>query len=106
MSLEHAPAGHPAPEFIDHLRTVLQGPGIAAPPVATLPLVMNNTVSNAAIDSKSIAVLPFEDLSPARDQEHFSDGLAEAVIDLLTQVPDIRVIARTSSFSFKGARRE
>ncbi|MGO9850010.1 MAG: TIR domain-containing protein, partial [Steroidobacteraceae bacterium] len=56
----------------------------------------------AAVSEKSIAVLPFADMSPARDHEYFSDGLAEALIELLTQVRDLRVPARTSSFSFKG----
>jgi eukaryotic-like serine/threonine-protein kinase len=50
----------------------------------------------------SIAVLPFLDISEKRDQEYFSDGLAEEILDLLTQVPGLQVIARTSSFSFKG----
>jgi TolB-like protein/Tfp pilus assembly protein PilF len=54
------------------------------------------------IPDKSIAVLPFADMSPQKDHEYFSDGLAEALIDLLTQVRDLRVPARTSSFSFKG----
>lgn len=56
----------------------------------------------ALIPAKSIAVLPFADMSAQKDQEYFSDGLAEALIDLLTQVRDLRVPARTSSFSFKG----
>lgn len=56
----------------------------------------------SSIPEKSIAVLPFVDMSARKDQEYFSDGLAEALIDLLTQVQDLRVPARTSSFSFKG----
>jgi TolB-like protein/Tfp pilus assembly protein PilF len=55
-----------------------------------------------AIPEKSIAVLPFLDMSEKRDQEYFSDGLAEELLDLLSQVPDLRVPARTSSFYFKG----
>jgi TolB-like protein len=55
-----------------------------------------------AIPEKSIAVLPFADMSALKDQEYFSDGLAEALIDMLTQVRDLRVPARTSSFQFKG----
>jgi len=51
---------------------------------------------------KSIAVLPFADMSEKHDQEYFSDGLAEELIDALTRVPNLRVPARTSSFSFKG----
>lgn len=53
-------------------------------------------------DRKSIAVLAFSDLSPERDQEYFSDGLSEELINLLAKVPELRVISRTSAFSFKG----
>ena len=56
----------------------------------------------SAIPEKSIAVLPFIDMSEKHDQEYFSDGLAEELLDLLAQVPDLRVPARTSSFYFKG----
>src|SRR6266404_169176 len=56
----------------------------------------------AAITDKSIAVLPFADMSEKKDQEYFSDGLSEELIDMLTKVPDLRVPARTSSFFFKG----
>ena len=54
------------------------------------------------VPEKSIAVLPFVDMSEKKDQEYFSDGLAEELLDLLSQVPDLRVAARTSSFFFKG----
>jgi len=50
----------------------------------------------------SIAVLPFTNLSADRENEYFSDGLAEDIIDALTQVPGLRVMARTSAFSFRG----
>lgn len=50
----------------------------------------------------SIAVLPFVDLSEKKNQGYFADGIAEELIDLLTRIPGLRVIARTSSFSFKG----
>ena len=56
----------------------------------------------ASAKQKSIAVLPFEDLSEKKDQEYFSDGLSEELIDLLGKVPGLRVPARTSSFYFKG----
>ena len=55
-----------------------------------------------AITESSIAVLPFLDMSEKHDQEYFSDGLAEELLDLLAKVPGLQVIARTSSFSFKG----
>ncbi|HET7599640.1 MAG TPA: protein kinase [Gemmatimonadales bacterium] len=54
------------------------------------------------VPAASAAVLPFVDLSPARDQEYFSDGLTEELITSLSQVPGLRVAARTSSFQFKG----
>jgi adenylate cyclase len=50
---------------------------------------------------KSVAVLPFEDLSENKDQAYFSDGLSEELIELLAKVPGLRVPARTSSFYFK-----
>ncbi len=58
--------------------------------------------SPAAISDKSIAVLPFVDMSERKDQEYFSDGLAEELIEQLGKTPGLKVIARTSSFSFKG----
>jgi TolB-like protein/Tfp pilus assembly protein PilF len=51
---------------------------------------------------KSIAVLPFADLSQARDQEYFSEGMSEELLNLLTQVPGLHVAGRTSTLSFKG----
>ena len=50
----------------------------------------------------SIAVLPFVNMSPDKDQEYFADGISEELLNLLAQMPELRVIARTSSFSFKG----
>src|SRR4029434_2997739 len=50
----------------------------------------------------STAVLPFVDLSPQKDQEYFSDGLTDELITTLSQVPGLRVPARTSSFQLKG----
>ena len=55
-----------------------------------------------AISEKSIAVLPFTDMSEKKDQEYFADGMAEEVINLLAKVPELYVPARTSSFYFKG----
>lgn len=52
--------------------------------------------------SASIAVMPFLDMSPGKDQEYFCDGMAEELINSLTHIKDLRVVARTSAFSFKG----
>ncbi|MEJ2383294.1 MAG: tetratricopeptide repeat protein [Xanthomonadales bacterium] len=51
---------------------------------------------------KSIAVLPFINLSGDPDQEYFSDGMSEQLLDLLARIPELRVISRTSAFAFKG----
>jgi TolB-like protein len=56
----------------------------------------------AAISDKSIAVLPFTDMSQKKDQEYFGDGMAEEILDLLAKIPGLTVIGRTSSFQFKG----
>ena len=50
----------------------------------------------------SIAVLPFVDLSENRDQEYFSDGIAEEIINVLARIRNLRVIARSSAFAYKG----
>ncbi len=55
-----------------------------------------------AIPDKSIAVLPFADMSENKDQEYFSDGLSEELIDHLAQNTELKVVARSSSFAFKG----
>src|SRR6476660_4653543 len=56
----------------------------------------------ATIPEKSIAVLPFVDMSAGKDQEYFSDGISEELLNLLAKIPQLEVTARTSSFAFKG----
>lgn len=58
-------------------------------------------LKKAEID-KSIAVLPFDDMSPGKDQEYLGDGIAEEIITALSGIKDLKVIGRTSSFQFKG----
>jgi TolB-like protein len=60
-----------------------------------------STAANVAND-RSIAVLPFTDMSEKKDQEYFADGIAEEVLGRLAQVPGLKVIGRASSFQFKG----
>jgi adenylate cyclase len=57
----------------------------------------------AAIDDASIAVLPFADLSAARDQQYFTDGLSEELLNLLVRVDGLRVASRTSSFAYRDS---
>src|SRR6184192_3820288 len=60
------------------------------------------TTSLTAVPEKSIAVLPFVDMSAGKDQEYFSDGISEELLNLLAKIPQLQVTARTSSFAFKG----
>jgi TolB-like protein/tetratricopeptide (TPR) repeat protein len=73
--------------------TVASSKTSAAPNVAT-PV--------SALPGVSLAVLPFVDMSPEHNQEYFSDGLSEEVLNQLAQIKELRVTGRTSSFSFKG----
>jgi adenylate cyclase len=75
---------------------------VAEAGLAPVPAVQSAAPKPAAIPEKSIAVLPFVDMSEKRDQEYFSDGLSEELIDHLAHSADLKVIARTSSFQFKG----
>ena len=74
-------------------------PGLpqAFPPLQTL-------LSPLDENTPSIAVLPFTDLSPEKDQEYFADGLAEELLSLLSKIHGVRVASRTSAFSFKGTK--
>jgi adenylate cyclase len=72
------------------------------PLAASVPVAPAAVPATPVISEKSVAVLPFVDMSEKKDQEYFSDGLSEELIDMLTKVSDLRVPARTSSFYFKG----
>ena len=58
------------------------------------------------VPDKSIAVLPFVNMSGDADNEYFSDGISEEILNVLARVPDLSVAARTSSFQFKGENRD
>jgi len=86
--------------FWRYQRTSETMPPVATP-VSSVPAVAS-PMATAAPNEKSIAVLPFADMSAEKNQEYMSDGMAEELLNLLAQVPDLKVIARTSSFAFKG----
>jgi TolB-like protein len=58
------------------------------------------------MSDRSIAVLAFTDMSPGGDQEYFSDGISDELLNVLAKIPGLRVAARTSSFQFKGENRD
>ena len=72
-----------------------------APPAA-IAKTAAATVSESASTAPSIAVLPFADMSPDKDQEYFSDGLSEELLNKLARIKGLQVAGRTSSFHFKG----
>lgn len=84
--------GDPPPAFIEQISRLL-----------TLAEHMPAAAASA-VTEKSVAVLPFLDMSQHKDQEYFSDGLSEELIGLLARVPELRVPARTSCFYFKNRR--
>ena len=63
------------------------------------PIPVQNDSAPAVL---SVAVLPFVDISPDQDNEHFTDGLTEELLNALRRIPDLRVASRTSCFAFKG----
>ncbi len=86
-------------------RTKLKAVGVIAAVLACVGIGALVYLRPWAVQEKglpSIAVLPFTDMSPEKDQEYFCDGMAEELINALTQIKDLRVIARTSAFSYKG----
>jgi TolB-like protein len=85
-------------------RFIATVPGVGYRFVHPVNVVEPETEAAAPSSPRSIAVLPFDDLSPARDQQYFADGIAEEVLNRLTQIPDLRAIARTSSFLLRNAQ--
>jgi TolB-like protein len=77
-----------------------------AAPGKSLPTPSTSQASAGDFDERSIAVLPFVNLSSDPEQEFFSDGISEELLNVLAQVPELRVAARTSSFQFKGDNRD
>jgi serine/threonine protein kinase/Flp pilus assembly protein TadD len=67
-----------------------------------LPFYRYRNPVTSSPPAKSIAVLPFLDLSETKDQEYFCDGMSEEILEALAKIDRLRVVARTSSFSFKG----
>jgi TolB-like protein len=74
---------------------------VAAMAVA-VPFYWHRNLTTSSPPEKSIAVLPFLDLSQTKDQEYFCDGMSEEILEALAKVEGLRVVARISSFSFKG----
>jgi serine/threonine-protein kinase len=74
----------------------------ASEPLAPTPGPAGPTATDAE-RIRSLAVLPFSDMSPEKDQQYFCDGIAEELITSLAKIRDLQVAARTSAFAFKGS---
>ncbi len=89
----------------DRFATTLQfAQALAVPGIPTTPSGPRPVTASlpAAPKAKSVAVLPFVDMSPEKDQDYFTDGMAEEIINALSKIPALRVASRSSSFAFKG----
>ena len=87
-------------------RLVLAPRRDAALVAATTQAVAAKTAAEPAVDSHSIAVLPFVNMSGDAANEYFSDGISEEILNVLARTVGLQVAARTSSFSFKGKNQE
>jgi TolB-like protein/thioredoxin-like negative regulator of GroEL len=84
--------------------THLEGGAQAAPNTeSSAPAGESSAAVRPAIPEKSIAVLPFENLSDDKSTAYFSDGITEEILNALAQIPDLKVAARRSAFQFKGS---
>jgi len=95
----HAPKGEAPPEFVERVRHMLEASAGLAGPAA--PAAETGAWSDS-LPEKSLAVMPFTNLSTDTENEFFSDGLAEEILNALSGITELRVAARTSSFYFKG----
>ncbi len=100
------------PELVEHFIEGLRKAGLEIPGVpkdvqkGVQKDDQKQTSSGSVPVSQSIAVLPFANMSEDKEQDYFSDGLAEEIINLLAQVPGLKVIARTSAFAFRGKEQD
>jgi serine/threonine-protein kinase len=91
------------PAGLDHAiaRALARDPKDRFESIAEFGAALTEPVVTTRVE-KSIAVLPFENMSGDQQNDYFGDGIAEEIINALTQLPDLKVAARTSAFSFRG----
>jgi len=77
-----------------------------APKAGEGTVASNTPGTNSIADPRSIAVLPFVNMSGDKDNDYFSDGISEEILNVLAGIPQLRVAARTSSFSFRDGKHE
>jgi serine/threonine protein kinase/tetratricopeptide (TPR) repeat protein len=90
----------------DRFATAAQFAQALAVHTGTTPPGSTISAQTTAPPAKSIAVLPFADMSPQKDQDYFCEGIAEEIINALTKIQALRVISRSSAFAFKGQNQD
>ena len=102
--LRDAPSEFVAPLHLERIvrRCLAKQPHDRFQTMRELKTALDETSATAVDQQSSIAVLSFENMSGDKENEYFSDGLAEEIINALTRIRGLRVIARTSAFAFKG----
>jgi serine/threonine-protein kinase len=106
--LRDDPRPFDAPPAVAHIvtRCLAKQPGQRFQTMADVKAALEQAVQKSAGVEPSIAVLPFANLSADKENEYFSDGLAEEIINVLAHVPGLKVIARTSAFAFRGKEQD
>ena len=106
--LRDEPAPFEAPGDLKRIvkRCLAKDPNDRFPAVSELTAALEQASGSDTDQPASIAVLPFANMSRDRDDEYFSDGLAEEILNLLAKIPGLNVTARTSSFAFRGKEQD
>jgi serine/threonine protein kinase len=104
--LRDAPAPLDGPVAAVALRCLAKQTTARFQTIAEVKTALEQVVAPPRAQQPSIAVLPFANLSLDKEQEFFSDGLAEEIINLLAQMPGLKVTARTSAFAFRGKEQD
>jgi eukaryotic-like serine/threonine-protein kinase len=106
--LRDDPPSYDAPPAVDRIvrRCLAKRPFDRFQTMRELRTALDDLSARAVDEQPSIVVLPFENMSGDKENDYFSDGLAEEIINALTRIPGLKVIARTSAFAFKGKHRD
>jgi TolB-like protein/Tfp pilus assembly protein PilF len=101
-----APLDAPAKVSAIVARCLRKSPAERFQTIGEVRAALEQAAAAAGEKTPSIAVLPFANMSADKENEYFSDGLAEEILNLLAKIPGLKVIARTSAFAFRGKEQD
>jgi len=106
--LRDEPAALDAPANVSSIvtRCLRKSPADRFQTISEVRVALEQAATKPSEKQPSIAVLPFANMSADKENEYFSDGLAEEILNLLAKIPGLKVIARTSSFAFRGKEQD